>query len=142
MANEVTESTLHSNSFKSIYTFIDTYKLTGTTVYSGFPNKQGSFPCYVINPVEIISNDRTIGHQHEQAISVEIEMWCVANDKKEKIDAMRDALYTMFITYITTFEAQNITLADDWYDDTNINTVDRNDVKYHTGNVMLRFILK
>ena len=141
MVNEVTEDTLRQNAFKSVWTIIDAYKISGSTVYAGFPNKTSTFPAYIIQPFRVTSTDITIGHKMQYSVECEIELWCVASDLKAKIDAMKDNIQYTIVTYVTTLETQNLTLDDDWFDDTNVETVSLDGVKYHTGAVMLKFKL-
>jgi hypothetical protein len=141
MANEVTESTLRQNAFKSLWTIIDQYKVTGTKIYPSFPTTNPTFPCYIIKPFDVSVNDETLGHRMTYSLSVEIELWCKGESLKAKIDEMKDNITTTIVTYVTTLEAQNLTLDDDWSDDTNVETVSINGEKYHTGAVMLKFKL-
>jgi len=139
MANEVTESTIRTNGFKSIYTIINDNKVSGTTVYGGFPNKNPSFPCYILHPIIASSTNLTYGNTIDYDLEIEIELWCTADQLKNKIDEMKDNISTTILSNISTLKTQNLLLADDWFDDTNVESPVINEEKFHTGNVMLRF---
>ena len=142
MVNEVTESNTRANFFKYIYTLIDNNKVTGTTVLAGFSSDNVTFPCYVINPALVSISGATKGKDIQAyTLKIEIELWCKAVDLKAKIDAMKDNIQNTILTNKTALEAQNLCIAKDWFDDSNVDTLEFDMVKYHTGGVILSFDL-
>lgn len=142
MVNEVTESSTRQNIFKSIYTLINNNKLSGSSVLAGFSADSPSFPCYVIESAKVsikkVTKSSTI---QDYECQIEIELWATSNQLKAKIDEMKDNIQETILNNITTLENQNLDLAEDWYDDSNVETVERDEVKYHTGAVLLSFNL-
>ena len=142
MANEVTEINTRANLFKSIYTLINTNKVTGTTVLAGWSADEVVFPCYIINPalasLSSPTKDKTI---QDYKFTIEIELWCKSVDLKAKIDEMKDNLQSTMLNNLAYLEGQNLNLTADWFDDSNVESVEFNQVKYHTGGVILSFEL-
>jgi len=142
MVNELTISTIRTNGFKSIYTILNTNKVSGTTIYAGFPNKNPSFPCYIIQPV--LGNGFNVGMDtQDYNLNIEIEFWCRAeDDRKDKIDEMKDNVMNTIITNQSSLSTQNISLQEGWFNDDMSDTVLINDEKYHTGSITLSLKLK
>jgi len=141
MANEVTESTIYSNTFKTIYTLINANKVSGTTVYAGFPNNAPSFPLYAIQPAQTLAESVSYGDENDYDISIEIELWCVASDLKSKIDELKQNVFSTILSNTTSLRNSNLLLASDWFDDTNVASVEFNNEKFHTGAVLIKFKL-
>lgn len=143
MANEVTESTLYTNTFKSIYTLLNTYKVSGTSIYAGNSNEETiSYPNYIINPAQPNPIKQTMQYGiNDYDIEIEIELWSEGKSGKVKIDEMKQSVMNLVLLYSPELIAQNLEPAEDWYDDTNVETVEVNRVKYHTGAVLLKFKL-
>ena len=140
MANEVTEATVRRNSWKSIYNIINDNKVSGTTVYAGYPNKNPSFPAYALHPVSVSSSSASLGDIQDYDFSVEIELFCIAaKDRKEKIDEMKDNLQSTMLNNLTTLNSQNLGLAEDWFEDNESDSLDINNEKFHYGLVTLYF---
>lgn len=142
MVNEVTESNTRQNIFKSIYTLINNNKISGSSVLAGFSADEPLFPCYVIQPAQVSIKKATKSSTiQDYEFQIEIELWATSNQLKAKIDEMKDNIQETILNNITTLENQNLDLAEDWYDDSNVETVERDEVKYHTGAVLLSFNL-
>lgn len=142
MTFKVTESNTRQNTFKTIYTLINDNKISGSHVLAGFSNTNVKFPCYVIQPALVpVINADIQGTSQDFDISIEIELWCTSQQLKAKIDELRDNIFTTLNNNNTYLNDNNLTLAEDWFEDSNVDTVEIDQVKYHTAGIMLRFKL-
>lgn len=145
MANEVTTSTLYTNTFKSIYTLLNTYKVSSTYIYAGNSNEETiKYPNYIINSAEVNPVKQSMKYGiNDYDISIEIEMWVKVENGlgKAKIDEMKQSVFNLVNSHYSELSLQNLEPAENWYDETNTETVEFNDVRYHTAAVMLMFKL-
>jgi len=83
----IAEATERVDTFKELWNIINANKLAGWTVLSAFPEVSPTFPCIVLNPIDIdsdiLSMDRTV---RENVVSFDIELFAKASDHKIKLD--------------------------------------------------------
>ena len=87
----VTESTARVEIFQSIYSIINSNKLSGTAGLATFPEKSPTFPCYVINPSNLTNDALALNmSSRESDFSMRIILYGDARDGTKKIDEMKD----------------------------------------------------
>lgn len=139
------ESTIRTNIYNTIFTLINTYKLTGWTVLSSFPVKQPVFPCIVINPANVTI--RKLGFQigaRINAAEVIIEMYSPASDRKESLDLMRDKLQQTFIDHESDvlFAYKLILDGEEPFIDSDVDTVEFNRQELNTASIAVNFTIR
>ena len=93
----VTENTARVEVFQSIFSIINTNKLTGTTVLATFPEKSPTFPCYVLNSPEITNGSLAFDTGSRQIdFTMNIEFFGDARDGMQKIDQMKDNVLRLY----------------------------------------------
>jgi hypothetical protein len=138
----ISETNTNTDVYKTIYTLINTNKISGSYVYSGFSEKTIAFPCYIINPALVsVRKADYQGASQDYDISIEIELWATGNQLKAKIDEMKGNIRATVLNNLASLRTSGLDLAEEWYDDSNVDTLEMEQVKYHTGAVILSFKL-
>lgn len=110
----VAQSTLRKNIYNSLFTLINTYKPSGWTVLSAFPEKEPVFPCIIINPANITIKYQGMGTSIKvNEADVLIEVFAKTSSRIEAIDTAIDALHNIFTTYESTLRGYRILLSDE-----------------------------
>ena len=139
MANEVTDSTIKVNTFKSIYKIINDNKPSGWTVLSSYPESKPVFPCIVINPANVTTQAplyRIDGKKFD--IKVELEFYALSSSRKETLDTGIDSVRNTILTNMTALKAQNLVLATTTpVDETNAGTIEVNGIKLNSAFMMI-----
>jgi len=109
----VTESTARVEIFQSIYTIINSNKLSGTTVLATFPEKSPTFPCYVINPSNLTNDALALDMgSRDSDFSMRIILYGDARDGTKKIDEMKDNIIDTLRTAanVSSLKTDNISI--------------------------------
>lgn len=110
----VVEPTIRQNIYNTIFTLVNTYKTTGWTVVSSFPEKDPVFPCIVINPAKIeIKYQGMMNSFRLNEAEIMIEVFAKASDRINKIDVIMDNLHDMFATYESTLRSYNLLISEE-----------------------------
>ena len=110
----VTQASLRSTIYNSIFTLLNTYKPTGWTVVSSFPEKDPVFPCYVVNPANITIKFQGMGKSIKiTEAEILIEVFSKVADRMSVLDTGIDKLHEIFTTYESTLRGYRILLSDE-----------------------------
>lgn len=136
----VTNATVKVNTFKTIYTLLNSNKPSGWTVLSSFPDSAPVFPCIVIEPAKVSIMSPTFRiDARKYDIEVELAFYVKASDRKEALDAGVDTVREVILNNEATFETNKLVLATDIpFDETNVNTIQVEGIKLHNSFAIIK----
>ena len=138
----VTESTARVEVFQSIYSIINTNKLSGTTVLATFPEKSPTFPCYVLNSPEITNDSLAFDTGSRQIdFTMNIEFFGDARDGMQKIDQMKDNVVASLrdSTNVASLKSDKISIMN--IDDDLNDQVEFKEMKLNTGELTVQGVI-
>jgi len=135
----LSEATLRSETFQTLYNLIDANKPVGWTVLSAYPTANPIFPCIIINSANIEFDKLVLhGGTRERIITVLVEAFAKANQGKGKIDEALDNIDNTIITnqnsLFTTYGLDFQTI-----DASNQDVFIENDQRINTGALIVEF---
>jgi|TARA_R100000482_G_C5068777_1_gene120547 Leucine-rich repeat (LRR) protein len=138
----VTENTARVEVFQSIFSIINTNKLSGTTVLATFPEKSPTFPCYVLNSPEITNDSLAFDTGSRQIdFTMNIEFFGDARDGMQKIDQMKDNVVASLrdSTNVASLKSDKISIMN-IEDDLN-DQVEFKEMKINTGELSVQGVI-
>ena len=138
----VTENTARVEVFQSIYSIINTNKLSGTTVLATFPEKSPTFPCYVLNSPEITNDSLAFDTGSRQIdFTMNIEFFGDARDGMQKIDQMKDNVVASLrdSTNVASLKTDKISIMN--IDDDLNDQVEFKEMKLNTGELTVQGVI-
>ena len=138
----VTESTARVEVFQSIYSIINTNKLSGTTVLATFPEKSPTFPCYVIESAQVSNTSLAMDTgSRELNFNLNIFLYGDARDGMQKIDQMKDNTIGTLrdSTNRATLKAANISITS--ITDNGNSQDEFRDMKLNSGSILVSGVL-
>ena len=137
---EVTNATIKVNTFKTLYTLLNANKPSGWTVLSSFPDSPPVFPCIVIDPARVSVMTPTFRvDARKYDIEVELAFYVQASSRKEALDAGVDEVREVILNNQATFVTNKLVLSSELpFDETEVNTIQVNDIKLHNSFAMIK----
>jgi hypothetical protein len=96
----MTGSNDNSAVFRNLYSLVDTYKVTNSTVFTSNLDTPASYPCYVLHPAEPEVSKRDFkGSTYVRDVAITVEFYALQKSGGwSKIDEMLDQMIAGFGT--------------------------------------------